>query len=212
MMTLTSSMALRKRPNMSSGSICSSRMQRSTLLTKRQGFTRSARDCRSTVSVCTAQPSMQSTTTMAPSVMRRAAVTSEEKSTCPGESIRLIKCGWGPFPSSSSSSKYRDTPVLLIVTPLSCSSARVSVKRASPACLAEMIPALQMSESVSVDFPWSTCAMTLMDRMLSVLSMIVRICSTVKFGMAEGSLPKLGKQCAVKTCNSGTQNCAVLNT
>jgi len=46
------------------------------LFTKRQGLTRSCSAWRSTVSVCTAQPSMQSTTTMAPSVMRRAAVTS----------------------------------------------------------------------------------------------------------------------------------------
>ena len=37
------------------------------------------------------QPSMQSTTTNAPSVTRSAAVTSELKSTCPGESIKLIK-------------------------------------------------------------------------------------------------------------------------
>lgn len=36
-------------------------------------------------------PETQSTTTRAPSVTRRAAVTSEEKSTCPGESMRLIK-------------------------------------------------------------------------------------------------------------------------
>ena len=42
----------------------------------------------------------------------------------------------------------------------------------------------RFKESVKVDLPWSTCAMTLMERMLSVLSMIVRIWSTVKFGMA----------------------------
>ena len=35
-------------------------------------------------------------------------------------------------------------PVLLMVTPRSCSSARVSVKRASPAALALMMPALQI--------------------------------------------------------------------
>ena len=70
-----------------------------------------------------------------------------------------------------------------MVTPRSCSSARVSVKRASPAAFAEIIPALQIKESVKVDLPWSTCAMTLMERMLSVLSMICRIWSTVKFGM-----------------------------
>jgi hypothetical protein len=34
---------------------------------------------------------MVSTTTRAPSVILKAAVTSDEKSTCPGESIKLIK-------------------------------------------------------------------------------------------------------------------------
>ena len=53
---------------------------------------------------------MQSTTTIAPSVIRKAAVTSEEKSTWPGESIKLIKWGIDPLPSSSSCSKYKDTP------------------------------------------------------------------------------------------------------
>lgn len=41
-------------------------------------------------------PETQSTTTRAPSVTLRAAVTSEEKSTWPGESIRLMR---KPFPS-----------------------------------------------------------------------------------------------------------------
>ena len=36
-------------------------------------------------------PETQSTTTKAPSVTRKAAVTSDEKSTWPGESIKLIK-------------------------------------------------------------------------------------------------------------------------
>jgi hypothetical protein len=44
----------------------------------------------------------------------------------------------------------------LIVTPRSCSSGRVSVKRASPAFAAEIIPARWTSESVRVDLPWST--------------------------------------------------------
>lgn len=42
-------------------------------------------------------PETQSTTTKAPSVTRRAAVTSEEKSTCPGESIKLIKKPFSSF-------------------------------------------------------------------------------------------------------------------
>merc|ERR1719495_299640 len=47
--------------------------------------------CLSTVSVWTQTPETQSTTTRAPSVTRRAAVTSLEKSTWPGESIRLMR-------------------------------------------------------------------------------------------------------------------------
>lgn len=50
----------------------------SALFTNKQGLTRSCNACRSTVSVCTAQPSIQSTTTMAPSVIRKAAVTCGE--------------------------------------------------------------------------------------------------------------------------------------
>jgi hypothetical protein len=61
------------------------------LLTVSTGRMRSPSAWRSTVSVCTQTPSMTSTTTRAPSVMRSAAVTSDEKSTWPGESIRLIR-------------------------------------------------------------------------------------------------------------------------
>eukprot|EP00965_Chrysotila_dentata_P157807 5213194-Pleurochrysis_carterae.AAC.1 len=46
---------------------------------------------RRTVSVWTQTPSTQSTTTSAPSVTRSAAVTSDEKSTWPGESAREQK-------------------------------------------------------------------------------------------------------------------------
>lgn len=42
-------------------------------------------------------PETQSTTTRAPSVTRRAAVTSEEKSTWPGESIKLTRKPLSPF-------------------------------------------------------------------------------------------------------------------
>ncbi len=47
--------------------------------------------CLKTVYVCTQTPSTVSTTTNAPSVTLKAAVTSELKSTCPGESIKFIK-------------------------------------------------------------------------------------------------------------------------
>ena len=50
-----------------------------------------------------------------------------------------------PLPPSPRTpiSKYNDIPVLLMVTPR-CSSARMSVKRTYPVCLAGMIPALQI--------------------------------------------------------------------
>ena len=48
----------------------------------------------STVSVWTQTPSTAHTTTMAPSVTLSEAVTSEEKSTCPGESIKFIRQGF----------------------------------------------------------------------------------------------------------------------
>lgn len=63
----------------------------------------------------------------------------------------------------------------------SCSSFRVSVNRVSPALAPAMIPALDTRESVRVDFPWSTWAMTDMFRMFFFLSIIPRISSTVKF-------------------------------
>mmetsp|Transcript_4131 Transcript_4131/g.15992 ORF Transcript_4131/g.15992 Transcript_4131/m.15992 type:complete len:217 (-) Transcript_4131:62-712(-) len=203
MITLTDSMARWKFWYSSSAGSCSSSSARSTLFTMSTGLTRSVMAWRSTVSVCTQTPSMVSTTTSAPSVTRRAAVTSEEKSTCPGESMRLMRKDlsliWMSSPAASmasaladstspcskSYSKNMDTPVDLMVTPRSCSSARVSVKRASPAALAEMIPALDTSESVSVDLPWSTCAITLMLRMLCFRSIMARSCSTVKFTMVE---------------------------
>lgn len=68
-----------------------------------------------------------------------------------------------------------------MVIHLSCSSFRVSVKRVSPALALAMIPALETRESVRVDLPWSTCAMTDMLRMFRFLSIITRISSTVKF-------------------------------
>lgn len=58
--------------------------------------------------------------------------------------------------SSLGSSKYIEMAVDLMVIPRSCSSARVSIERASPALPVEMIPALARSESVRVDLPWST--------------------------------------------------------
>ncbi|KAH6710246.1 hypothetical protein EV126DRAFT_406931 [Verticillium dahliae] len=68
----------------------------------------------------------------------------------------------------------------LMVIPRSCSSALVSVARWSPALAVEMIPALDRRESVRVDLPWSTWAMTDMLRTLQGLSISCRISSVVK--------------------------------
>lgn len=77
------------------------------------------------------------------------------------------------------------TYVDLMVMQRSCSSLRVSVKRVSPARDEAMMPALDTRESVRVDFPWSTWAITDMFLMLDFLSMIARIWSTVKFTWRE---------------------------
>lgn len=73
----------------------------------------------------------------------------------------------------------------LMVMHRSCSSLRVSVNRVSPARAEAMIPALHTRESVSVDLPWSTWAITDMFLMLAFLSMMARIWSTVKFTLRE---------------------------
>lgn len=68
-----------------------------------------------------------------------------------------------------------------MVMHLSCSSFLVSVNLVSPAFAPAIIPALLTRESVRVDFPWSTWAMTDILRMFRFLSIIARISSTVKF-------------------------------
>ena len=68
-----------------------------------------------------------------------------------------------------------------MVIHLSCSSFLVSVARVSPAFALAIIPAFDNRESVKVDLPWSTWAITDMFRILCFLSIIVRISSTVKF-------------------------------
>jgi len=68
-----------------------------------------------------------------------------------------------------------------MVIHLSCSSFLVSVNLVSPARALAIIPALHTKESVRVDLPWSTWAITDMFLMLDFLSIIPRIWSTVKF-------------------------------
>jgi len=80
-------------------------------------------------------------------------VTSDEKSTWPGESIMFNKY-WSLLPVLLISySKYNDTPVDLMVIPLSYSSFLVSIVLLSPAYVWEIIPAQANNESVKVDFP-----------------------------------------------------------
>lgn len=69
----------------------------------------------------------------------------------------------------------KTTHVDLMVMHRSCSSFLVSVNLVSPAFCDAIIPALLTKESVSVDLPWSTCAITDMFRMLCFLSIMDRI-------------------------------------
>ena len=73
------------------------------------------------------------------------------------------------------------TYVDLMVIHLSCSSFLVSVALVSPALEAAMMPALATRESVRVDLPWSTWAITDMFLMFLFLSIHCLTWSTVKF-------------------------------
>ena len=66
-----------------------------------------------------------------------------------------------------------------------CRIHRLAPHLVSPALADAMMPALESRESVRVDLPWSTWAITDMLRMLFFLSMIPRIWSTVKFTCKE---------------------------
>ena len=68
-----------------------------------------------------------------------------------------------------------------------CSSWRVSVRRMSPAEASAMMPAAATSESVSVDLPWSTCAMTDIERMFRGLDWISCSWVRVKLTCAAGA-------------------------
>merc|ERR1719237_1541738 len=168
-MTLTFSTILWKVWNSSSWPSCSSSRARSILFMKRMGLILSAMACLSTVSVWTQTPETQSTTTRAPSVTRRAAVTSLEKSTWPGESIKLIRKPSSLEPSFFlemgclmkarsfwSILKNMEMAVDLMVMQRSCSSFLVSVALVSPAFEAAMIPALETRESVMVELEGET--------------------------------------------------------
>ena len=86
----------------------------------------------------------------------RAAVTSEEKSTCPGESIRLTRYLLeAPYPVASISNII-ETPEDLMVIPCSFSSSIESSPQTVPAMSLEIYPDLAKKESEIVVLPWST--------------------------------------------------------
>jgi hypothetical protein len=80
------------------------------------------------------------------------------------------------IPRSISSCLYCQKRDLLwhyfLAVPEALCTYRVSVNRISPALAPAMIPALETKESVRVDLPWSTWAMTDMFRMLEGRSTI----------------------------------------
>jgi hypothetical protein len=81
----------RRWSNASRGVSCSSRIKRSTLFRTKHGLIFSVHAFLSTACVWVDTPSRTSITTNAPSQRRVAVDTSEEKSMCPGESMRLTK-------------------------------------------------------------------------------------------------------------------------
>src|SRR3954454_13408019 len=115
---------------------------------------RPSRNARWTLaSVWASMPSAASTTRMAPSHACRLRLTSYEKSTCPGVSMRFKAYDW---PSRAVYS--RRTARALIVIPFSRSRSIESrtwlvICRGSMACVSSS------SRSARVDFPWSMCAM-----------------------------------------------------
>ena len=113
---------------------------------------------------------MTSTITKPPSESRRALLTSDEKSTWPGESIKLTR--WCYSSTSNSTSPFSFLPFFFltswpnnremedafIVMHLYCSSSLESRYLSCPANLLFMMWFELMRESLRVVFPWSTCA------------------------------------------------------
>ena len=70
-----------------------------------------------------------------------------------------------------------------------------------------MIPAAATSESVRVDLPWSTWAITDMDRMFNGFSWIFCSWAIEKFTILEGGGVPFKDLVSVKWRNQGAQNC-----
>ena len=136
----------------------------SILLSTRQSLTFSAHAYLMTVCVYGDTPSLTSTITRPPSDIRSALLTSFEKSTCPGESMRLTRCYCSsvqmlsPFLCLTLRAYKSDMDEAFMVIILCCSSSRESRYRNWPASLWLMIWLELMSESLNVVLPWSTCA------------------------------------------------------
>eukprot|EP00963_Diacronema_lutheri_P000160 scaffold6_cov330-Pavlova_lutheri.AAC.12 len=99
-------------------------------------------------------PSQTSTSTTAPSLIRAAVDTSQQKSTCPGESTRFTSAlSSGPSLDASLGACKSAMAVDFMVMPRCCSSSRLSKYRSFPAILGWMMPLLAIRLSVSVVLP-----------------------------------------------------------
>ena len=132
----------------------------SILLRTRTVFTLASQAYRMTVRVYGLTPSTTSIITIAPSERLTAELTSMEKSTCPGESIKFIKCYFSsagtPFRGGSLWACRIDMDDAFIVIWRSCSSSRESRYRRVPANFCEMMLFEEISVSDIVVLPWST--------------------------------------------------------
>jgi len=138
-------------------------MSLSSLLSTRQVLTLACHAYLITVCVYGETPSTQSIMTRAPSESITAELTSTEKSTWPGESIKFIK--WCCSSTTSSAClagalypKMSPIELAFIVICRCCSSSRESRYLTEPAVLAEIMLLEQMRQSERVVFPWSTWA------------------------------------------------------
>src|SRR3954468_12641548 len=112
--------------------------------------------------VCASTPWAASTTSRAPSQAARLRETSQEKSTCPGGSIR---CRWGV--SRAAALYSTRTACALIVIPRSRSR---SIESSICACIffGSTAPVTSRMRSARVDLPWSMWAMMQKLRMRSM--------------------------------------------
>ena len=169
MREFTSCKSNRNLSYVSKGEYFNSSISRSILLKIKHGFNFSSHACRKTAWVWTQMPSHTSTSTNAPSESLAAVLTSEQKSTWPGESMTFIKVDWGAPCKEDDDEVYCNAiEADFMVIPRLCSCSRKSIIRKLPACFLLMKPLWEIRQSVNVVLPWSTCAKTHMFRICSV--------------------------------------------